>query len=75
MISASSYLQPLLPQQPSQLWATLTKREEGIVEATQEDADDEIDKLAVDEGKSWYPSTLSLYACSSYFPITYRPWK
>jgi hypothetical protein len=75
MVSASSYLQPPPPQQPSQLWATLTKQEEEIGELAQEDEDDEIDELAVDDGKPWHPSTLSLYTCSPYFPITCGPWK
>jgi hypothetical protein len=45
MVSASSesYLQ--LPQ-PSQLWATLTKQEERVVELTQEDDGDDVDELA-----------------------------
>ena len=46
MVSASSYLQPPLPPEPSQLWATPTKQE-----------DDVVDELAGNEGKSWYPST------------------
>jgi hypothetical protein len=55
MVSATSYLQQPLPQQPSQLWASLTEQEEGIVEVTQEYADDEIDELVGDEGKPWHP--------------------
>ena len=53
MVSPSSYLQPPLSPQPSQLWATLTKQEERIVRPTQEDDDDddEMDELAGDEGK------------------------
>jgi len=57
MVSASSYLQPPLPPQPSQLWATLTKQEERVVELTQEDDDDEVDELAGDEGWPWHQST------------------
>lgn len=75
MVSASSYLQPPLPQQQPQLWATLTKQEEEIGELAQEDEDDEIDELAVDDGMPWHPSTLSLCTCSPHFLITYGPWK
>jgi hypothetical protein len=51
MLSASLYLQPPIPLQPSQLWATQTKhwQEECVVEVTQDD-DDEIDELVGDEG-------------------------
>jgi len=49
MVSTSSYLQPSLPPQPSQLWATLTKQEDRIIEVTKEDDDDEIDELVGEE--------------------------
>jgi hypothetical protein len=58
MVSASSYLQPPLPQQPQQLWATLTKQEEELGELAQEDEDDEIDELAVNDGKPVSVHTL-----------------
>ncbi|KAF8484316.1 hypothetical protein F5888DRAFT_1811954 [Russula emetica] len=50
------------PPQPLQLWATLTKQEERIVELMQEGNDDEIDELAGDEGKlkPWHPPCLHL---------------
>ena len=46
MVSARSYP-----------WAILTKREERVVEVTQEDDDDEIDELAGNEGEPWHSST------------------
>jgi hypothetical protein len=51
MESASSYLQPRLPLQLSQLLATLTKQEERIIELRQEDDGDEVGDLDRDEGK------------------------
>jgi hypothetical protein len=39
LVRSTSYLQPPLPPQPPQLWATLTEQEERIVELTQEDDD------------------------------------
>ena len=52
MVLASSYLQPPLPRQSSELWATLTKQEERVVELNQEEgADDAIDEVAVDESE------------------------
>jgi hypothetical protein len=69
MVSASSHLQPPIPPQPSQLWATLTKhrQEECVVEVTQEDDDDEIDELVGDEGKPWHPSA-STYTHARHTP-------
>ena len=51
MGSTGSYLLPPGPPGPPQLWATLTKHYERIVDLTQEDYDDEIDELAGDEGR------------------------
>ena len=53
MFVTTSYPQPPLPLQPSQLWVTLTKQER-VVELIYED--EEVDELAGDEGKPLHPS-------------------
>jgi hypothetical protein len=50
-VSGSSYLQSPLPSQLSQLWVTVARQEERIVEMAQVNDDGERDELAGDEGK------------------------